>query len=154
MIEKILNLGFKLNDSEVKGIPMRIVIGLKEIENNSAEHFLRHDMSKVHVSFDKIVDKIFKSIDSIQDKMIDLSNEKLKNNTHEVDSYDDFKKLIESQSGFVIAGWDGTKETEEAIKNETKATIRCIPENIDSKGFTCIYSGKPAAHRVIFSKSY
>ena len=64
------------------------------------------------------------------------------------------KKLIESQSGFVIAGWDGTKETEEAIKNETKATIRCIPENIDSKGVTCIYSGKPAAHKVIFSKSY
>ena len=149
-----ISLGFKLNDSEVKGIPMRIVIGLKEIENNSADIFYRHDMSKVHVSFDKIVDKIFKSIDSIQDKMIDLSNEKLKNNTHEVDSYDDFKKLIESQSGFVIAGWDGTKETEEAIKNETKATIRCIPENIDSKGVTCIYSGKPAAHKVIFSKSY
>ena len=111
-------------------------------------------MSKVHISFDKIVDKIFESIESIQDNMINLSNEKLKNNTHEVDSYDDFKKLIESQSGFVIAGWDGTKETEEAIKNETKATIRCIPENLNSKGVTCIYSGKPAAYKVIFSKSY
>jgi len=149
-----ISLGFKLNDSEVKGIPMRIVIGFKEIENNSADIFYRHNMSKVHISFDKIVDKIFESIESIQDNMINLSNEKLKNNTHEVDSYDDFKKLIESQSGFVIAGWDGTKETEEAIKNETKATIRCIPENIDSKDVTCIYSGKPAAHKVIFSKSY
>ena len=86
--------------------------------------------------------------------MIKLSNERLDSSTHEVDSYADFKKLIESQSGFVIAGWDGTKETEEAIKNETKATIRCIPENIDSKGVTCIYSGKPAAYKVIFSKSY
>ena len=149
-----ISLGFKLNDSEVKGIPMRIVIGLKEIENNSADIFYRHDMSKINSSFDKIVDKIFDSIELIQDNMIKLSNERLKSNTHEVDSYDDFKNLIESQSGFVIAGWDGTKETEEAIKNETKATIRCIPENIDSKGVTCIYSGKPAAHKVIFSKSY
>jgi prolyl-tRNA synthetase len=149
-----ISLGFKLNDSEVKGIPMRIVIGLNEIENNSADIFYRHNMSKVHISFDNIVDKIFDSIESIQDNMINLSSEKLKNNTHEVDSYDDFKKLIESQSGFVIAGWDGTKETEEAIKNETKASIRCIPENFDSKGVTCIYSGKPAAHKVIFSKSY
>jgi len=149
-----ISLGFKLNDSEVKGIPMRIVIGLKEIENNSADIFYRHDMSKIHSSFDKIVDKIFDSIESIQDDMIKKSNEKLKNNTHEVDSYDDFKKLIETQSGFVIAGWDGTNETEEAIKNETKATIRCIPEDRDSKGVTCIYSGKPAAYKVIFSKSY
>ena len=133
---------------------MRIVIGLKEIENNSADIFFRYNMSKVNISFDKIFDKIIESIDSIQDNMIKLSNERLINNTHEADSYDNFKKLIESQSGFVIAGWDGTKETEEAIKNETKATIRCIPENTDSRGITCIYSGKPAAHKVIFSKSY
>ena len=149
-----ISLGYKLNDSEVKGIPMRIVIGLKEIENNSADIFYRYDMSKVHTSFDRIVDKIFESIDSIQDNMIKQSNESLINNTHEVDNYDDFKKLIESQSGFVIAGWDGTKETEEAIKDQTKATIRCIPENIDSKGVKCIYTGKPAAYKVIFSKSY
>ena len=149
-----ISLGFKLNDSEVKGIPMRIVIGLREVENNTADIFYRHDMSKVDTSFDKIVDKIVDSIESIQDDMIKNSNERLKNNTHEVDSYDDFKKLIETQSGFVIAGWDGTNETEEAIKNETKATIRCIPKDLDSKGVTCIYSGKPAAHKVIFSKSY
>ena len=149
-----ISLGYKLNDSEVKGIPMRIVIGLKEIENNSADIFYRYDMSKVHTSFDRIVDKIVESIDSIQDNMIKQSNESLINNTHEVDNYDDFKKLIESQSGFVIAGWDGTKETEEAIKDQTKATIRCIPENIDSKGVKCIYTGKPAAYKVIFSKSY
>ena len=112
-----ISLGFKLNDSEVKGIPMRIVIGLKEIENNSADIFYRYNMSKAQISFDKIVDKIVDSVDSIQDEMIKLSNERLDSSTHEVDSYADFKKLIESQSGFVIAGWDGTKETEEAIKN-------------------------------------
>ena len=148
-----ISLGFKLNDSEVKGIPMRIVIGLKEIENNSADIFYRHDMSKINSSFDKIVDKIFDSIESIQGDMIKKSNEKLKNNTHEVDSYDDFKKLIETQSGFVIAGWDGTNETEEAIKNETKATIRCIPEGVKSTG-KCILSGKPSEQRVLFAKAY
>ena len=149
-----ISLGYKLNDSEVKGIPMRIIIGQKELENSKADIFFRHDMSKFEVSFDEIVQKVFESIETIQKKMIEKSNERLIDSTHEVDDYNDFKKLIESQSGFVIAGWDGTKETEEAIKNETKATIRCIPENIDSKGVTCIYSGKPAAHKVIFSKSY
>jgi Prolyl-tRNA synthetase len=86
--------------------------------------------------------------------MIKKSNKRLTDSTYEVNDYDDFKKLIKSQSGFVIAGWDGSKETEEAIKNETKATIRCIPEDNDSKGLKCIYSGKPAAYKVIFSKSY
>ena len=86
--------------------------------------------------------------------MISESKKRLKKNTHEVNSYDEFKDLISNQRGFVIAGWDGTKETEEAIKIETKATIRCIPEGVDPKGFTCIYSGKPARYKVIFSKSY
>ena len=82
------------------------------------------------------------------------SKERLKKHTHEVSSYDEFKELISSQSGFVIAGWDGTSSTEEAIKSETKATIRCIPEDFDNKGVKCIYSGEPARHKVIFSKSY
>ena len=81
-------------------------------------------------------------------------SKRLKKNTYEVNTYDEFKDLISKQSGFVIAGWDGTNETEEAIKNETKATIRCIPEDLDSKGVMCIYSGKPARYKVIFSKSY
>ena len=149
-----ISLGYKLNDSEVKGIPMRVVIGLKELENNKAEIFFRHDMSKFEVSFDEIVQKVFESIETIQKKMIEKSNKRLIDSTHEVDDYNDFKKLIESQSGFVVAGWDGSKETEEAIKNETKATIRCIPEDNDFKGLKCIYSGKPAAYKVIFSKSY
>ena len=86
--------------------------------------------------------------------MISKSRERLKRNTHEVDSYDKFKKLISSQSGFVIAGWDGNNESEEAIKIETKATIRCILEELDKTGVKCIYSDKPARYKVIFSKSY
>ena len=148
------SLGFKLNDSEVKGIPMRIVIGEKEIDNNEFDVFYRHNLKKVSSNFNNLHDIVSSSLTTIQTEMINNSKERLKKNTHEVNSYDKFKELISNQSGFVIAGWDGTNETEEAIKSETKATIRCIPENLDSKGVTCIYSGKPARYKVIFSKSY
>jgi len=148
------SLGFKLNDSEVKGIPMRIVIGEKEIDNNEFDVFYRHNLKKVSSNFNNLHDIVSSSLTTIQTEMITNSKERLKKNTHEVNSYDKFKELISNQSGFVIAGWDGTNETEEAIKSETKATIRCIPENLDSKGVTCIYSGKPARYKVIFSKSY
>ena len=148
------SLGFKLNDSEVKGIPMRIVIGEKEIDNNEFDVFYRHNLKKVSSNFNNLHDIVSSSLKTIQTEMITNSKERLKKNTHEVNSYDKFKELISNQSGFVIAGWDGTNETEEAIKSETKATIRCIPENLDSKGVTCIYSGKPARYKVIFSKSY
>jgi len=149
-----LTLGFKLNDSEVKGIPMRIVIGKKEVENDSFEIFYRHNFEKTSVSFDNINDFVYDSIDLIQKNMINFSKNKLKEKTFEVDDYDEFKKHIEAQSGFIIAGWDGTSKTEEAIKNETKATIRCIPEDLELNGAKCIYTGKPALHKVIFSKSY
>ena len=148
------SLGFKLNDSEVKGIPMRIVIGEKEIDNNEFDVFYRHNLKKVSSDFNNLHDIVSSSLKTIQTEMITNSKERLKKNTHEVNSYDKFKELISNQSGFVIAGWDGTNETEEAIKSETKATIRCIPENLDSKGVTCVYSGKPARYKVIFSKSY
>ena len=149
-----ISLGFKLNDSEIKGIPMRIVVGEKEIENNKFEIFYRHNLKKISADFKSVVELVNSSISSIQSEMITESKKRLKKNTHEVNTYDEFKDLISKQSGFVIAGWDGTNETEEAIKNETKATIRCIPEDLDSKGVMCIYSGKPARYKVIFSKSY
>ena len=148
------SLGFKLNDSEVKGIPMRIVIGEKEIDNNEFDVFYRHNLKKVSSDFNNLHDIVSSSLKTIQTEMITNSKERLKKNTHEVNSYDKFKELISNQSGFVIAGWYRTNETSEAIKRETKATIRCIPENLDSKGATCIYSGKPARYKVIYSKSY
>ncbi|MDA7636867.1 proline--tRNA ligase [Flavobacteriaceae bacterium] len=148
------SLGFKLNDSEVKGIPMRIVIGEKEIDNNEFEVFYRYNLKKTPSNFNNLIDIVSSSLTNVQTEMINNSKKRLKKNTFEVNTYDEFKELISNQSGFVIAGWDGTNETEEAIKSETKATIRCIPENLDSKGMTCIYSGKPARYKVIFSKSY
>ena len=149
-----MSLGFKLNDSEVKGIPMRVVIGEKEIENNQFEIFYRYNFKKVSTEYENLLELLSSSISSVQSEMISESKKRLKKNTHEVNSYDEFKDLISNQRGFVIAGWDGTKETEEAIKIETKATIRCIPEGVDPEGVTCIYSGKPARYKVIFSKSY
>ena len=149
-----ISLGFKLNDSEVKGIPMRIVIGEKEVEKDEFEIFFRYNFEKVSVKSSELISIVESSIMKIQEDMILKSKKRLKKHTHEVSSYDEFKELISSQSGFVIAGWDGTSETEEAIKSETKATIRCIPEDFDNKGVKCIYSGEPARHKVIFSKSY
>ena len=149
-----ISLGFKLNDSEVKGIPMRIVIGEKEVEKDEFEIFFRYNFEKVSVKSSELISIVESSIMKIQEDMILKSKKRLKKHTHEVSSYDEFKELISSQSGFVIAGWDGTSSTEEAIKSETKATIRCIPEDFDNKGVKCIYSGEPARHKVIFSKSY
>ena len=149
-----ISLGFKLNDSEVKGIPMRIVIGEKEVEKDEFEIFFRYNFEKVSAKSSELISIVESSIMKIQEDMILKSKKRLKKHTHEVSSYDEFKELISSQSGFVIAGWDGTSETEEAIKSETKATIRCIPEDFDNKGVKCIYSGEPARHKVIFSKSY
>ncbi len=149
-----ISLGFKLNDSEVKGIPMRIVIGEKEVEKDEFEIFFRYNFEKVSSKYSELTSIVESSIMKIQEDMILKSKKRLKKHTHEVSSYDEFKELISSQSGFVIAGWDGTSETEEAIKSETKATIRCIPEDFDNKGVKCIYSGEPARHKVIFSKSY
>ena len=149
-----ISLGFKLNDSEVKGIPMRIVIGEKEVEKDEFEIFFRYNFEKVSSKYSELTSIVESSIMKIQEDMILKSKKRLKEHTHEVSSYDEFKELISSQSGFVIAGWDGTSETEEAIKSETKATIRCIPEDFDNKGVKCIYSGEPARHKVIFSKSY
>ncbi len=149
-----ISLGFKLNDSEVKGIPMRIVIGEKEVEKDEFDIFYRYNSEKVKTNFSKLSSIVESSINIIQEEMISKSRERLKRNTHEVDSYDKFKKLISSQSGFVVAGWDGNNESEEAIKIETKATIRCILEELDKTGVKCIYSDKPARYKVIFSKSY
>ena len=149
-----ISLGFKLNDSEVKGIPMRIVIGEKEVEKDEFDIFFRHNFEKFSAKFSELTSIVETSIIKIQEDMILKSKKRLKKHTHEVNSYDEFKELISSQSGFVIAGWDGTSETEESIKLETKATIRCIPEYFDNKGVKCIYSGEPARYKVIFSKSY
>ena len=147
-------LGYKLNDYELKGIPIRLVIGEQEIENDEYEIFSRDDFNKLKSNSDDILNNIIKSLDDVQNRMLSKAKKRLKDNTHEVNSYDKFKEIIKSQSGFVSCGWDGEANTEESIKKETKATIRCIVGNGEDKDLKCIYSGKPAKHKVIFAKSY
>ncbi|MAS16015.1 MAG: proline--tRNA ligase, partial [Flavobacteriaceae bacterium] len=147
-------LGYKLNDYELKGIPIRLVIGEQEIENDEYEIFSRDDFNKLKSNSNDILNNIIKSLDDVQDRMLSKAKKRLNDNTHEVSSYDKFKEIIESQSGFVSCGWDGNANTEESIKKETKATIRCIVGNGEDKDLKCIYSGKPAKHKVIFAKSY
>ena len=148
------SLGYKLNDYELKGVPLRIVIGENEIKNDEYEIFSRDDLNKIKSSSKNLLNDIIKSLDNVQNRMLSNAKKRLKDNTYEVSSYDEFKELIENQNGFISTGWDGDGNTEEAIKKDTKATIRCILKNIEEKDVKCIYSGKPAKHKVIFAKSY
>ena len=148
------SLGYKLNDYELKGVPLRIVIGENEIKNDEYEIFSRDDLNKIKSSSKNLLNDIIKSLDNVQNRMLSNAKKRLKDNTYEVSSYDEFKELIENQNGFISTGWDGDDNTEEAIKKDTKATIRCILKNIEEKDVKCIYSGKPAKHKVIFAKSY
>jgi len=148
------SLGYKLNDYELKGVPLRLVIGEKEIENDEYEIFSRDDLNKVKSNSKNITKIITKSLDDIQNRMLSNAKKRLNDNTHEVSSYEKFKKLISNQDGFISCGWDGDSNTEESIKKETKATIRCILGNAEDNDLKCIYSGKPAKHKVIFAKSY
>ena len=148
------SLGYKLNDYELKGIPLRLVIGEKEIENDEYEIFSRDDLNKLKSNSKNITENITKSLDDVQNRMLSKAKKRLNDNTHEVSSYDQFKDLIDNQNGFISCGWDGEGDTEESIKKETKATIRCILGNAEDNDLKCIYSGKPAKHKVIFAKSY
>jgi len=148
------SLGYKLNDYELKGVPLRVVIGEKEIENDEYEIFSRDDLKKLKSNSNNISKNIIKSLSEVQNRMLSKSKKRLNDNTHQVNSYDEFKELINNQGGFISCGWDGDAKTEENIKKETKATIRCILENVEGRDLKCIYSDKPAKHKVIFAKSY
>ena len=146
--------GFKFNEWEVKGAPLRLEIGSRDIQKNSTMVFRRDTGEKKEVDKNDLVKQIPELLDKIQSSLFNQALKFRKNNTHNVSSYDEFKKIIENNGGFVRCGWDGDIKTEEAIKNETKATIRVIPFDEKPKNLVCIYSGKPAMHEVIFAKAY
>ena len=146
--------GFKFNEWEVKGAPLRLEIGLRDIQKNSTMVFRRDTGEKNEVDKNDLVKQIPELLDKIQSSLFNQALKFRKKNTHTVSSYDEFKKIIENNDGFVRCGWDGDIKTEEAIKNETKATIRVIPFDEKPKNLVCIYSGKPAMHEVIFAKAY
>ena len=145
--------GFKFADYEVKGVPVRLAIGMRDLENGTVELFRRDTLEKESVQFEGIEDRIPGLLDDIQNTLFKKALEHRERMTVTADTYEDFKEKIE-KGGFVLAHWDGTPETEEKIKEETKATIRCIPFDGDKTPGKCMVTGKPSAQRVVFARSY
>lgn len=146
--------GFKFAEYELKGVPIRIAIGNRDYENNTWELARRDTMEKQTVSDDQVVSLITETLESMQENIYNKALEFRKQNTFKANSFDEFKDILNNTPGFVEAHYDGTVETEELIKNETKATIRCIPINPQEEEGKCIVTGKPSKFRVVFAKAY
>jgi len=146
--------GFKFNEYELKGVPLRIAIGPRDLENGTYELARRDTLTKETVSANGISDLVVKLLDEIQDNLWTKALNHRSENITEVEDYDTFKEVLEEKGGFVSAHWDGTAETEDRIKEETKATIRCIPLDQKIEEGSCIYSGKLSKGRVLFAKAY
>ena len=146
--------GYKFNEHEIKGVPIRVVAGPKDIENSTLEIFRRDKMEKEIVDIKNISSKVDFLIEDIQKYLFEKAKNFTDANTRKANSYKEFKELIKNEGGFISAHWDGTRESEEKIKRETKATIRLIPiDGVKEKG-NCIYSNKPSNQRVLFAKAY
>ncbi len=146
--------GWKFAEYELKGVPLRIAIGPKDMENGTVELARRDTKEKTVLQLDEAVAKIPELLESMQSEIFNRSKEFTSSNTHETDSWDEFKDIIENKGGFVSAHWDGTAETEDKIKELTKATIRCIPFEGDKTPGKCILTGNASTQRVIFAKAY
>jgi len=146
--------GFKFNEHEIKGVPIRIAVGPKDLENSTLEIFRRDEMKKETIRFDEVFEKIDFLLEDIQINLFSKAKTFTENNVRVVNDYDEFKDILKEKGGFISAHWDGTTETEEKIKKETKATIRCIPLNSSKESGKCIYSNKPSSQRVLFAKAY
>ncbi len=148
-----LKPGFKFAEYEMKGYPIRIAIGPKDLEKNTAEVARRDTLTKEFVNQDILVDYIIELLDKIQSNIFQKALKFREKNTIAVDSYKEFKKVLDDKGGFILAHWDGTKETEERIKEETKATIRLIPLTGEEVGL-CMITGKASKQRVVFARAY
>ena len=145
--------GFKFADYELKGVPVRLVMGGRDLENNTIEVMRRDTLEKETRTCDGIVEYVEQLLADIQNNIFEKARKFRDENIREVNTYEEFKEEIE-KGGFIYAHWDGTAETEELIKEETKATIRCIPEDMDATPGVCMVTGKPSARRVLFARSY
>ena len=145
--------GWKFAEYELKGVPVRLALGMRDLENGTIEIARRDTLTKESKPIEGIADYIKNLLDEIQTSIYEKALQFREENTFVVDNWEDFKLQIE-KGGFILAHWDGTGETEEAIKNETKATIRCIPFNSAEMAGECVYSGKPSAKRVVFARAY
>ena len=146
--------GWKFSEYEFKGVPVRIAIGPRDIKQGTVEVARRDTLEKAIYQQTDIGHKIENLLSQIQENLYEKALSFREMSTHTVNTWEEFKNVIDNKSGFISAHWDGTKETEEAIKNETKATIRCIPLNNLKEAGKCVYSGKPSTQRVLFARAY
>lgn len=146
--------GWKFAEYELKGVPLRLAIGPRDMENNSAELARRDTLEKEIISQDNLVERVKFLLDEIQKNLFQKALDFRDNLITEVDDFENFKKVLDEKGGFVSAHWDGTVETEEKIKTLTKATIRCIPLDAVEEEGTCVLSGKKSGKRVLFAKAY
>ncbi len=146
--------GFKFAEHELAGIPIRIGIGMRDLEKGQVEIARRDTGEKIYVSLDEAVLKINELLDEIQDNLLYRAKKHRDEHVTKVDSFEEFKEVLETKGGFISAHWDGTTETELKIKEETKASLRCIPLDAEKEQGTCVYSGKPSSQRVLFAKAY
>ncbi|OJJ21667.1 proline--tRNA ligase [marine bacterium AO1-C] len=153
--------GFKFADWELKGVPVRLGLGARDLENGTVE-MARRDIvdpndrkaGKKVINLTDVVTEVKATLDDMQAKIYQKALDFRTQKTTTVETYEEFKQVLDDKGGFVLAHWDGTAETEEKIKNETKATIRCIPLGVEAEAGKCIYSGEPSTQRVIFARAY
>ncbi|MBT4412723.1 MAG: proline--tRNA ligase [Polaribacter sp.] len=146
--------GAKFAEYELKGVPVRIAIGNRDLENNTVEIARRDTLEKQTVSQDNVVDFVANLLEKIQENLFKKAINYREEHTTEVSNFDEFKSIIKNKGGFVSAHWDGTEETEDKIKELTKATIRCIPNDAKEEAGVCVLTGKSSSKRVLFAKAY
>jgi prolyl-tRNA synthetase len=146
--------GWKFAEYELKGVPVRIAIGQKDIENKVVEVARRDTKEKQSVPQENIADYISQLLEDIQQNLYNRALAYRDDHITKVDSWEEFKQVLQEKGGFVSAHWDGTSETEDKIKEEVKATIRCIPLDNRMEDGVCVYSGKPSTQRVLFAAAY
>ena len=146
--------GFKFNDYELKGVPLRIAIGPKDLEKQQVELARRDTLEKSFVPQDQLTQLIPSLLEEMQAGLFNKALQFRDEHITEVNSFEEFKEVLENKGGFIAAHWDGTAATEEAIKQATKATIRCIPYGAKEEEGSCVYSGEKSSKRVLFAKAY
>ena len=146
--------GFKFAEYELKGVPVRLALGPRDMENGTIELARRDTLTKEVVSQEGVADRIVALLDEIQKNIFQKALDYRNSMITKVDTWEEFQQVLNEKGGFILAHWDGTPETEQAIKEATKATIRCIPMEVELEEGKCIYSGKPSKFRVLFAKSY
>src|SRR5690606_37173105 len=147
-------LRFKFAEYEQKGVPVRIALGPRGIDTGTVEIARRDTRGKTTIPMETTADTVAGLLDEIQQNIFRKALEFRETNTRQADDFHQFKEILEEKGGFILAHWDGSPDTEQRFKEETKATIRCIPLNNPKENGKCIFTGKPSEQRVVFAKAY